>query len=321
MGVLWGRQGLLASDSQNGFEVHSLQPDGATQVWALLGASSKSGVFANQFMDQFMVSPDGSSWAWVQHSDQPNGGVSEVFVGGPGKPGQKIHELVSRSKALRMLWWGQRGLYFFESPEGMGGYIPFPVNLGTVYRYDPASGQVAQVPGTGDKCGFLDQAPDGSVACLVNLQCPPVAALCYRGRQALEMVTAGKVLSSVTLPFPAFNDAGASGFRAQGRLVLAVSGAALSGPDRPESYTIDLFDPATGSLTPFGPPGLRVVWAPWAWLPDGSLLADRPPGLGLGAPNPLGGPPGLYRIAPDGSSATQILPGGCWEVGVIQAVS
>ncbi|HEV7680240.1 MAG TPA: hypothetical protein VGQ42_16900 [Candidatus Dormibacteraeota bacterium] len=258
--------------------LHAYSRDGSTA-----GQVGLPGDASTSLVRGLIGDATGAHWLWSSVVQSSGTAVSSVYAGG-GSAAPAL--LVKRSQggtALQPVAWTAGGPVVSEEPLGIGGYVLFRRTFGAASRIDPGTGAVSAL--TAGDCAFSDMAADGTVACVVDGREGPRHG---SGPVTLRILHPGHAATTVTLP-AGMAQAGAAFFSADGStLSLAMSPALGEGQEQIET---DLVDVATGTRHAFGPAGL----IPNAWMPDGSLLAVRLPGVG-------GGDAGTYVVAHDGTA-------------------
>jgi len=244
------------------------------------------------------VSPDGRQWLWATTTiTSPIS--STVLLSSAGRPDRTVaqHSGATDHRALYPFRWTPAGPVYSSGPSGIGGYILFRMAYSPSWLVDPNTAQPAQL--LGGKCAAADVAVDSTVACF-DATAVPVA---------LVITRPDGTTVRTPLPGPQFAQYGAASFRpGASPITIVVAGSpAIGGPQ--EQYEVDVVDVATGARRRWVQSGLRPGDGSWAWLPDGSLIAYRPSNAG-------GGDPGVFVLAPDGST-TRVFGSG-WPVGVIE---
>jgi hypothetical protein len=273
-------------------ELRALRPSGAVETLGRLDGYAGGPV---------TLSPDGRHWMWSAYTSTGSTVTSRILMGSRGATGRMVAQQTATAepRVLMPYRWTAAGAMYQSSAMGLGGYILFgPGATGSSWRFDPDTGAVTDLLGA--SCPIADLASDGKMACLQNA----------RGSSTLEVLWPTGHVVEVALPRPAFTQSGAVSFNpAAGSTTVVIGGATAAGPGQ-EQYEMDLFDYWSRSLRRLGAAGLRPADGPWAWLPNGSLVAYRPA-------RALGGAPGIYLVAADGS-ARKVFPSGT-PVGVIAA--
>jgi hypothetical protein len=247
----------------------------------------------------FAPSPDGTHWLWGTTDGSRNSFVHEA---GANMPPRIVEQALDGGQTLlRPYVWTQAGAFVQHIGVGLGGYAPFPALFAPADRLDLDRGTATTLP-AGSQCSLGDVAFDGTIACF---------PLSKPGN--LHLVDPAGKLKDITLDLPQFNMVGDAWFAPSGG-VIALAGAtgvgSGIGPNgQPEQYTTDLAR-TDGTISPFGPAGVRPAMGPESWLGDGQLVLWRPKGA-------AGGQPGLYVLDTSGQGPF-ILDSGV-PVGVLSA--
>ena len=227
----------------------------------------------------------GRHWLWSMVGTSADGSTdTRLYRGGPGASPQLVLQRHENGSALQPVAWTAGGPVVSDEPLGIGGYVLFRRAFGAAARLGVDSGTVT--PLTAQDCAFSDLAADGTVACILNGREGPHG----NGPVTLRLQRApGATPLDVPLP-SSVAQAGAAYFRPGGDVLTLATSPALG--EGAEQIQAELVDVATGAHHPFGPGGLMPV----AWMPDGTLLAVRLPGV-------AGGDAGTYLVNPDGNAA------------------
>ena len=248
------------------------------------------------------VSPTGGAWMWATLSGAAGNYSSSIVL---STRGGSDRALTTRSSPLLGFWpyrWTPGGPVYADQRMGIDWHSPFGPPVGASWRVDTQSGQVSSL--LPDTCQIADLAADGTIACFPS-------ATPFSASRSIRLQPPGGQPRDFPLTSPTFDQWGAVSFKPGSTVtVLAIgSGTVVSpGPPTDHPLQIQLLNAATGALAPLGPAGLEPADGSWAWLHDGSLLAYRQVGVS-------GGAPGVYAVAPDGSTR-RVYPSGI-PIGVL----
>ncbi|HEX4212530.1 MAG TPA: hypothetical protein VIA06_04270 [Candidatus Dormibacteraeota bacterium] len=273
-----------------GTEVHALLADGGIEKLSTLPQTPDGRV---------VLSPDGSEWMWAHVASSGTTVTSQLYV-----DGNQVQKTTLSGRALDPVVWTARGAVVEQATTSITSTGPFDLVTGPTELLNPQTGRSTALTGAG--CLFAAMATDGTLACRLPGS-TPVAT------QALHIQQPDGHLTRVDLPGSSFAAAGGISFEPSlqaGILILGgATSAAATANGQGERYETDVVYVLSGTMRPYGRTSLRPGDGAWAWLPDGSLVAYRPPGSD-------GGPPGVYVLSPL-AVAHRVLPSGT-PVGVIE---
>ena len=264
----------------------AIRKDGSVETLGSVGSASSG------FVNGLAASPDGGRWVWAVQS--PDTTSQTIHMAGDGTAPRTVATLAYPT-VLAPYSWTPQGIFMRSEPMDWFGYTPFQqiVTVGT-QRLDPATNALGVVALPND-CAFSDMSVDGTIACL--LKAP--------SSHAIRIVHANGQATNLSLATPRFNYVGDAFFSTDGSM-LAIAGATGVGNDQPqfggsahpqpEQFGTDLVRVADGSISRFGPTGVRPAMGWQSWLPDGKLVLWRP--------DTVGGPPGLYVLDPHGAGTS-----------------
>jgi hypothetical protein len=260
-------------------KLHAYSRDGLTAAQMSLPGDTSTSLVRGLIGDT-----TGAHWLWSSVAQTSGSAVSSVYAAGGSAPPALVMKRTQNGTALQPVAWTAGGPVVSEEPLGIGGYVLFRRTFGAASRIDPTTGAVSAL--TPGNCAFSDMSADGTVACVLDGREGPQHG---SGPVTLRILRPGHAATDVSLP-AGMAQAGAAFFSADGStLSLAMSPALGEGQEQIET---DLVDVATGARHTFGPAGL----IPNAWMPDGSLLAVRLPGV-------TGGDAGTYLVARNGTAS------------------
>lgn len=249
-----GAGGSRAAYVEQGRVLKALRRDGQVETLMWLGD-----FVPNTYT--VALSPDGTRWLWSEYRMDGTTYHSTLHLSGDGGRDQLVATYDDPSHAIRPYRWDAGGAIVEYGAVGIGGYSPLDWGAtGDVALLDPASATLTPLPLPAG-CGFWARASDGSVACLV-----------YSEQSGITL-RAGKLPDlpiSIALDRTRFGMAGAISFKPGAEAtLLAIGGAEQTQPER---LATDVVDVRNGSISHFGPDGLRPGGGDWIWLEDGSLI-------------------------------------------------
>ncbi|MGD0447272.1 MAG: hypothetical protein ABSB36_01475 [Candidatus Dormibacteria bacterium] len=171
-----GQAGVYLYDESTG-ELSVLGKTGASQD---LGTLTPTGGWSNTDTVSLAESPSGTCWIFSAVSyDASANSTTELWIGGPGISPPSLVTTLHRSNTTstgeaaggyQALRWDPSGVLLGSYPTEVGGAGPFideDYSFSVVVSMDAATGAVsAPLCSSGQ---FADEAPDGTLACLIGL--------------------------------------------------------------------------------------------------------------------------------------------------------
>lgn len=231
--------------------------------------------------DSLAISPDGTQWAYsvmAPSSSENSGWLNQLWVGGTTHAPRMIASRTESSDpsapvpadapaaqwVYRVLGWNERGIIITRMLTGVCGCGPFADERfnGHAALVDPMTG-VSTTVTNDEQCPVSGIADDGTDACFESKVGSP-------GATALRISRGGVLLADYSLS--GVDRAGAALFEPTGGLLAySTVNASLDPGPALASTALRILDLRTGEARAVGPAGLIPV----AWLPDGTLIAQR----------------------------------------------